>query len=47
MGHVDPFSLGKHDASDRLLNPEKLYGREFEINARYHLGQQSGRQIIL
>lgn len=47
MGHVDPFPLGKHDASDRLLTPEKLYGREFEIDARYQFGQQSGRQVIL
>jgi len=32
MGHIDPFPLGAHDASDRLLIPEKLYGREVEIN---------------
>src|SRR5271169_908433 len=30
---VDPFPLGTHDASDRLLIPEKLYGREPEIEA--------------
>jgi serine/threonine protein kinase len=30
---VDPFPLGVHDASDRLLIPEKLYGREPEIDA--------------
>jgi len=29
---VDPFPLGAHDASDRLLIPEKLYGREREID---------------
>jgi hypothetical protein len=28
---IDPFLLGAHDASDRLLIPEKLYGREREI----------------
>ena len=28
-----PFALGAHDASDRLLIPEKLYGREAEIGA--------------
>jgi len=28
---VDPFPLGAHDASDRLLIPERLYGREREI----------------
>ena len=28
QGCIDPFALGAHDASDRLLIPEKLYGRE-------------------
>lgn len=28
---IDTFSLGAHDGSDRLLIPEKLYGREAEI----------------
>jgi serine/threonine protein kinase len=30
-GRIDPFPLGAHDASDRLLIPEQLYGREREI----------------
>jgi predicted ATPase len=30
-GRIDPFALGAHDSSDRLLIPEKLYGREGEI----------------
>ena len=30
-GRIDPFSPGAHDASDRLLIPETLYGRESEI----------------
>src|SRR3984893_16768158 len=30
-GRIGPFQLGAHDASDRLLIPEKLYGREREI----------------
>jgi PAS domain S-box-containing protein len=30
---IDPFELGDHDVSDRLLIPEKLYGREREIDA--------------
>jgi predicted ATPase/transcriptional regulator with GAF, ATPase, and Fis domain len=30
-GHIDPFPLGAHDIPDRLLIPEKLYGREREI----------------
>ncbi len=31
-GRIDPFPLGAHDVSDRLLLPEKLYGREREID---------------
>ncbi len=31
-GRIDPFLLGAHDASDQLLIPEKLYGREREID---------------
>ncbi|MDB5542547.1 MAG: multi-sensor signal transduction multi-kinase, partial [Devosia sp.] len=30
-GRIDPFPPGAHDVSDRLLIPEKLYGREREI----------------
>jgi predicted ATPase/signal transduction histidine kinase/GAF domain-containing protein len=30
---IDPFALGAHDTSDRLLIPEQLYGREREIEA--------------
>jgi serine/threonine protein kinase len=30
---IAPFPLGQHDASDRLLIPEKLYGRERETAA--------------
>src|SRR5258708_14506922 len=32
-GRIDPFLLGANDSSDRLLIPEKLYGREREIDA--------------
>ena len=32
-GRIDSFSLGAHDLSDRLLIPEKLYGREREVDA--------------
>jgi PAS domain S-box-containing protein len=32
-GCIDPFPLGAHDVPDRLSIPEKLYGREHEINA--------------
>jgi PAS domain S-box-containing protein len=31
-GSIAPFPLGTNDASDRLLIPEKLYGREREID---------------
>src|SRR5258707_399758 len=32
-GRIGAFPLGAHDASDRLLIPEKLYGREREIDS--------------
>jgi predicted ATPase len=32
-GCIDPFPLGTKDSSDRLLIPEKLYGREREVDA--------------
>jgi PAS domain S-box-containing protein len=32
-GHIDEFPLGEHDTPDRLLIPEKLYGREREVEA--------------
>jgi len=32
-GRIVPFPLGAHDVSHRLLIPEKLYGREREIDA--------------
>jgi PAS domain S-box-containing protein len=31
-GRIEPFSLGGYDVSDRLLIPERLYGREREID---------------
>ena len=33
QGHIDPFPLGSQDLPDRLLIPEKLYGRERETDA--------------
>jgi predicted ATPase/signal transduction histidine kinase/tRNA A-37 threonylcarbamoyl transferase component Bud32 len=30
-GYVDPFPLGQRDASDHLVIPQKLYGREREL----------------
>jgi PAS domain S-box-containing protein len=32
-GRIDPFLPGIHDLSDQLLIPEKLYGREREIDS--------------
>lgn len=32
-GRIDPFRLGTDDSSNRLLMPEKLYGRGREINS--------------
>jgi hypothetical protein len=32
-GRIDSFPLGADDSSDRLLIPEKLYGREREVDA--------------
>lgn len=31
-GRIDDFSLGRQDKSDRLLIPERLYGRQAEID---------------
>jgi serine/threonine protein kinase len=33
LGRIELFVLGAHDASDRLLIPEKLYGRDMESKA--------------
>jgi PAS domain S-box-containing protein len=33
LGHIGAFTLGAHDTSDRLLMPEKLYGRDRERQA--------------
>jgi serine/threonine protein kinase len=33
QGRVDEFPLGEYDTPDRLLIPEKLYGRASDINA--------------
>jgi PAS domain S-box-containing protein len=32
QGHIDDFPPGQRDIPDRLLIPEKLYGRESEVN---------------
>ncbi len=33
LGRIDPFPLGVNDVSERLLIPERLYGRKHEIEA--------------
>src|SRR3979490_60517 len=43
---IDPFPLGAHDVPDRLLIPERLYGREHEIGtllAAFHEFLASGK----
>ena len=30
-GRIEPFALGERDRPDRLMIPEKLYGREREV----------------
>ncbi|MHB8817126.1 MAG: ATP-binding protein, partial [Steroidobacteraceae bacterium] len=32
LGRVQDFSLGDHDTPDRLMIPEKLYGRDHEVD---------------
>ena len=32
QGRIQDFALGEHDAPDRLMIPEKLYGRGSEVN---------------
>lgn len=33
QGRIGPFVLGGHDGSDRLVVPEKLYGRESDVQS--------------
>ncbi|MBI4751751.1 MAG: sigma 54-interacting transcriptional regulator [Acidobacteria bacterium] len=49
-GRVDHFPLGEQDASDRLLIPEKLYGREREIEtlvAAFHRVKTTGQTELV
>jgi PAS domain S-box-containing protein len=32
LGRIDAFALGTHDTPDRLMIPEKLYGRDREVD---------------
>jgi predicted ATPase/signal transduction histidine kinase/GAF domain-containing protein/CheY-like chemotaxis protein len=49
-GRIDPFQLGAQDVSDRLLIPERLYGREREIEtllARFERVVADGRTELV
>jgi PAS domain S-box-containing protein len=50
-GRIDAFAIGEHDASDRLLIPEKLYGRAREIDALlaafHRVAAGSGPELVL
>ena len=50
-GRIDPFPLGAQDASDRLRIPEKLYGRDREIDtllaAFDRVGAQGTAELVL
>ena len=43
-GRIDDFPLGQHDAPDRLLVPEKLYGREIEVETPARRFRSGGRE---
>ncbi|HET9376995.1 MAG TPA: AAA family ATPase [Chthoniobacterales bacterium] len=52
VGGIDSFSLGTHDASDRLWIPERLYGRDREVKVlldafeRVVVGGSSGLALV-
>jgi predicted ATPase/signal transduction histidine kinase len=51
QGRIDQFPLGQDDTPDRLLIPEKLYGRESEIKALLaafeRIVQSSAPELVL
>ena len=47
---VEPFPLARHDVPDRFQIPQKLYGREKEINtllAAFHRVSRGGKEMML
>ena len=49
-GRIAPFGLGEHDRPDRLMIPEKLYGREREVEtlfAAFNRVVESGRPELI
>lgn len=50
QGRITPFPLGTRDFPDRLLIPEKLYGRQREVEAllnAFHRGVASGKPELV
>jgi predicted ATPase/signal transduction histidine kinase/ActR/RegA family two-component response regulator len=50
VGRIDTFSLGAHDTSDRLLMPERLYGRNRECEVLLDAFRQvvaSGTSVLV
>ncbi|NEQ43262.1 MAG: AAA family ATPase [Leptolyngbya sp. SIOISBB] len=50
QGHISDFALGERDLSDRFLIPEKLYGREPEVQALLDVFErvaQGHRELML
>ena len=49
-GRIDPFQLAAQDLADRLMVPERLYGRESEIAAlvdSFERVARDGRQSLV
>ncbi|HTI17411.1 MAG TPA: AAA family ATPase [Trinickia sp.] len=50
-GDIEPFALAQHDTPDRLLIPEKLYGREREVEALLaafdRIVERGGPELVL
>ncbi|MGD1700029.1 ATP-binding protein, partial [Dapis sp. BLCC M229] len=54
-GKIEPFGLGERDLCDRFLLPEKLYGREIEVQnlldaferVAAPIGKEGGAEIML
>lgn len=50
-GWIEPFALGRHDASDRFQIPQKLYGRDAEtallLEAFDRISQGAGEMMVV
>jgi predicted ATPase len=49
-GHIEPFPVGEEDLSDQLHIPDRLYGRQAEIErivAAYERMATGGRELLL